>query len=61
MAALLAGFRVCQTRCHVRLQSLLSAGNPELDGAFGAVNIVSENMQSRSIALSLDGHSFLQL
>jgi len=60
MAPLFAGLRIRQTRCLVRLQSLRRAGNPELDGAFGTVNIVSENMQSRSIALCLDGHSFLQ-
>ena len=57
---LFAGFRIRKTRCQVQLQSFGSAGQFALHGAFGAVNVVAQNMQSRPIALCLNGHSFLQ-
>ncbi len=57
---LFASFRIRETRRHVGLQSFDRAGEFALHGAFGAVNVVAQNMQSRPIALCLNGHSFLQ-
>jgi hypothetical protein len=43
------------------LQSLGSARKAALHVTLGAMNVVSKNMQSRSISLCLDSHSFLRL
>jgi hypothetical protein len=45
----------------MRLEPLGRTGKLALHIAFGAVNIVSEDVQSRPISLRLNGHWFLRL
>jgi hypothetical protein len=57
---LLSGLGKRQARCLVRLQSFRRAGKAQLDRALGAMNVVSENVCFRSLALCLNGHLTLQ-
>ena len=57
---LLSVFSEGQSRRDVRLQTLGRAGQLALDVALGAVDVVTQNMQSRPISLCLDGHFSLR-
>lgn len=58
---LLAVLCVCEPRRTVRLESVGSSWKLALHIALGPLNVVSENMKSRPIALRLNCHWFLRL
>ena len=56
--ALLAVLCVCESGCTMRLESLGRARKFAFHIAFGALNIVSEDVESCPIALRLNSHCF---
>ena len=54
--ALLAVLRVCESGCTMGLESLGCTWKLAFHIALGALNIVSEDVKSRPIALRLNGH-----
>ena len=56
--ALLAVLCVCESGCTMRLESLGRARKFAFHIAFGALNIVSEDVKPRPIALRLNSHCF---